>query len=44
MFITASTAENIGMSSDGAEMKIMVVGKSYVSEWWYINDHFGTLL
>ena len=44
MFITASSVENIGILSDGAEMKITAVAKSYVSKWWCINDHFGTLL
>ena len=44
IFITFPSAEHTEMPSDGSNMKITVVAKSYFSELWCINDHFGTLL
>ena len=44
MVITAFSAGKLEEAPKGTEMKITTVAKSYFSEWWCINDHFGALL
>ena len=43
MIISASSHNPVGSTDLGTEMKIKAVTKVFFSEWWCINEYFGTI-